>query len=188
VPRGLRPPAAPLSDGVVRLEPIDERFVPDFDALTADPDVIRFTRVPANRADGFAAMWVGTYVQAWKDGSRAGFAIVDESDNAFLGMAALVQLSRDMAEGELGYIVAPAARGRGVAGRAIKLLAEWAFSEVGLERLEAWIDVANEPSKRVAERVGFTFEGIRRSVHFKDDLRADMAVYSLLRAEARSSH
>jgi RimJ/RimL family protein N-acetyltransferase len=95
-------------------------------------------------------------------------------------MAGLVQIHLDIGEGELGYIVAPAARGRGVAGRAIRLLAGWAFREVGLMRLEAWIDVANEPSIRVVERAGFTYEGIRRSVHFKENLRADMAIYSLL--------
>jgi len=168
----------------VRLEPLDKRFVPDFEALTTDPDVVRFTRVPDERSDGFAARWIETYVRAWKDGSRAGFAIVDAADGSFLGMVALVQIHLDMAEGELGYIIAPAARGRGIAGRAIGLLAGWAFRELGLMRLEAWIDVANEPSKRVAERSGFIFEGVRRSVHFKEHQRADMAIYSLLPGEA----
>jgi RimJ/RimL family protein N-acetyltransferase len=174
-----------LSDGVVRLEPLDRRFEPELDALAEDPDVIRFTRVPANRDGGFATTWIDGYVQAWKDGSRAGFAIVDEADESFLGMAALVQLHRDLAEAEVGYIVTPRARGRGVAGRAIRLLADWAFAELGLARLEAWIDVANKPSRQVAERTGFTFEGVRRSVHFKQGRRVDMAIYSLLRKEAR---
>jgi RimJ/RimL family protein N-acetyltransferase len=178
--RPLRSPAVPLSDGVVRLEPLDRRFVPDFEALTQDPDVVRYIRVPTERPDDFAEAWIATYVQCWEDGTRAGFAILDEADGAFLGMVALVRLDLDVAEGELGYIVAPEARGRGVAGRTIRLIADWAFREVGLARLEAWVDVTNEPSKRVAERAGFTFEGVRRSVHFKDDQRADMAIYSLL--------
>ena len=180
---GLRRPPTRLSDGVIRLEPLDRRFVEDFDGLTADPDVIRFTRVPTNRSADFAATWIDTYVHSWDSGTRAGFAIVDEADHAFLGMAALVQIHLDMGEAELGYIVAPRARGRGVAGRAIRLLAGWAFREIRIARLEAWIDVSNEPSKRVIERVGFTFEGIRRSVHFKDGQRADMAIYSLLPGE-----
>jgi len=169
----------------VRLEPLDERFVRDFEALIADPDVIRFTRVPSSPGDGFAAEWIDAYVKAWEDGSRAGFAIVDAASGEFLGMAGLVQINLELGEGELGYIVAPTARGRGIAGRAIRLLAGWAFREVGLMRLEAWIDVANEPSKRVAERAGLTFEGVRRSVHFKEDLRADMAIYSLVPGEVR---
>jgi RimJ/RimL family protein N-acetyltransferase len=181
----LRPPAAPLSDGVVRLEPLDRRFVRDFEALTDDADVVRFTRVPASRSASFARTWIDTYVAAWRDGSRAGFAILEEGTDAFLGMAAFVQLDLALREGELGYIVAPAARGRGIAGKAIRLLAEWAFRDLGLRRVEAWIDVANKRSKRVVERAGFTFEGIRRSVHFKDGQRADMAIYSLLPDEFR---
>jgi RimJ/RimL family protein N-acetyltransferase len=180
VPRRLTPPAAPLSDGVIRLEVLDRRFVSGMNALTADPDVIRYTRVPDERSDGFATHWIEAYVRAWKDGGRAGFAITDEADGSFLGMVALVQIHLDLGEGEIGYVVAPPARGRGVAGRAIRLLARWAFDEVGLMRLEAWIDPANAPSVRVAERLGFTYEGIRRSVHFKENQRADMAVYSLL--------
>ncbi len=183
--RRLAQPLRPLSDGVVRLEPLDRRFVPDFAALTADPDVIRFTRVPRERDEGFAADWIDTYVKSWRDATRAGFAILDDADGSFLGMVALVQLDLGLGEAELGYIVAPQARGRGVAGRAIRLLAEWAFGELALARLEAWIDVTNDPSKRVAERLGFTFEGVRRSVYFKDGHRADMAVYSLLPGELR---
>ena len=170
----------PLSDGVVRLEPLDRRFVAQFRALTHDPDVIKFTRVPATHSASFARTWIDSYVSAWRDGTRAGFAILEEGTDAFLGMAALVQLDLALREGEVGYIVAPAARGRGIAGRAIHLLAGWAFRDLGLSRVEAWIDVGNERSKRVAERAGFTFEGIRRSVHFKDGERADMAIYSLL--------
>ncbi len=184
-PARLTRPRHPLSDGVVRLEPLEHRFVSDFEALAADADVVRFTRVPSNRPDGFAHAWIDAYVQAWRDGSRAGFAIVGDGDDAFLGMAALVQVHLEMSEGEVGYIVAPGARGRGVAGRAIRLLAGWAFTQVGLARLEAWIDVGNDASIRVAEKTGFTHEGIRRSVHVKEGVRADMAVYSLLPGELR---
>jgi len=47
------------------------------------------------------------------------------------------------------------------------------------------IDVENEASQRVAERVGYTREGVRRSSFFKDGRRADMAIYSLLRGDSR---
>jgi RimJ/RimL family protein N-acetyltransferase len=182
----LRPPASPPSDGVVRLELLDERFVDDLDRLTTDPEVLRFTRVPDRRMRGFAATWVRAYLNGWSNGSRAGFAIVGEADGAFLGMAALVQIHLDMAEAEIGYIVAPEARGRGVAARAIALLSRWAFEDVGLMRLEAWIDLSNAPSLKAVERLGFALEGVRRSVHVKEDKRADMAVYSLLPGELRA--
>jgi RimJ/RimL family protein N-acetyltransferase len=182
VPRRLTPPAPPLSDGVVRLEPLDDgRFVPEFEALTLDLDVRRFTRVPEERGGGWVAQWLGGYASAWTDdASRAGFAVVEARDGTFLGMAALVAIDWDGQQAELGYVVAPAARGRGIAGRSIALVSRWAFERLGLERLEAVIDVENDPSLRFAERAGWTYEGVRRSVYFKDGLRRDMAVYSLL--------
>jgi RimJ/RimL family protein N-acetyltransferase len=38
-------------------------------------------------------------------------------------------------------------------------------------RVELWIDVLNEPSKRVAERCGYVREGVLRSVYFKQGRR-----------------
>ncbi len=177
-------PVPPLSDEAIWLEPLDERFVPHFDQLADDPDIVRFTRVPSAPGAGFTAAWVGRYVSGWDDGSRAGFAILS-SDDAFLGMVAIVELDLAGRQGEIGYMVAPAARGRGVAGRALRLVSAWALGSLGLERVELRISSDNEPSLRVAERLGFVREGVLRSLHLKDDLRSDVVVYSLLRGELR---
>ena len=140
----------------MRLEPLDDRFVPDFEQLANDPDVVRFTRVPSVRGDGFAAGWVDRYVSGWDDGSRAGFAILS-SDDAFLGMVGIVELDLAGRQGEIGYMVAPAARGRGVAGRAValRLVSAWALGPLGLERVELRISSDNEPvaARRRAPRI-----------------------------------
>jgi RimJ/RimL family protein N-acetyltransferase len=167
----------------VRLEPLDERFVPDFAELATEPEVLRFTRVPAQRGARFVTGWIAGYVQGWEDGTRAGFAIVDAQTGTFLGMCGLIRIDWETSESELGYVVAQAARGRGVAGRAIALISRWTFAALGLARIEAVIDVENGASLRVAERAGFIREGVRRSTYFKEGRRADMAIYSLLPAD-----
>jgi RimJ/RimL family protein N-acetyltransferase len=174
----------PLSDEVIWLEPVDRRFVPDFEQLATDPEIVRFTRVPSAPDAGFVADWVDRYVSGWADGSRAGFAILSR-DNEFLGMAAIVDLDLAGRQGEIGYMVARTARGRGVAGRALRLVSGWALGPLDLERVELRISSENEPSLRVAERLGFVREGVLRSLHLKDDVRSDVAVYSLLRGELR---
>jgi RimJ/RimL family protein N-acetyltransferase len=176
----LGAPAPPLSDGVVRLEPLATRHVPDFEPVVLDPEVIRFTRVPTDPGDGFVARWIGGYEQGWEDGSKAGFAVVGAEAGEFLGFVALIRIDWDAGEAEIGYLVAPAARGRGVAGRAIGLTSSWGLEELGLQRIEAWIDVENVASQRVVERVGYRREGVRRSSAFKEGVRVDMAIYSLL--------
>jgi RimJ/RimL family protein N-acetyltransferase len=167
-----------MQDDEVRLEPLGSAHLEGLAELGRDPDVQRFTYVPSPWVEGFERTWLGRYDQP--NGARAGFAIVDATSGEFLGMAALVRLDTAASEAEAGYIVAPAARGRGVAVRALRLLTEWSLQELGLERVELRIEVENEPSIRVAERAGFVREGVLRSVHFKQGLRADIAVYSRL--------
>jgi RimJ/RimL family protein N-acetyltransferase len=95
-------------------------------------------------------------------------------------MCGLIRIDWEASEAEIGYVVAPFARGRGLAPRAIELVSRWGLDELGLARIEAVIDVDNEASRKVAERVGYRREGVRRSSYFKDGLRADMAIFSLL--------
>ena len=184
MPRGLRPPARPLADDTIRLEPLDDCHVPDFERLLQDPEVVRNTRVPSSRPPDFASMWVGRYIEGWRDGSRAGFAILSP-EAEFLGFGGVVDLDLAARQGEIGYVVAPEARGRGVAGSALRLITAWALGELGLERVELHIDSENTASIRVAERCAYVREGVLRSLHFKEDIRADPVIYSLLRADLR---
>jgi RimJ/RimL family protein N-acetyltransferase len=183
VPRGLGRPDPPLADDAVRLEPLDRTHLPEITELIADEDVKRFTLVPSGADDSFVRGWLGRYENGWTDGSRAGFCIRNAADGAFLGFAAIVHLDLGAREGEIGYMVSPASRGRGTSVRAVELLTRWGFAELGLERLELRIDVANIASERVAERAGYLRDGILRNVHFKEGLRSDTAVWSRLKGE-----
>jgi RimJ/RimL family protein N-acetyltransferase len=173
-----------LSDGMIRLEPLTTHHGEGLAVLGRDPDVQRFTYVPSPWEEGFEVDWARRYEAGREDGSRAGFAIVDEADGTFLGFAGLVHVDPEAREAEGGYVVAPAARGRGVAGRALALLTEWALAELGLERIELRIKPENVASLRVAERCGYVREGVLRSVHFRPGERADMVVYSRIPGDA----
>ncbi|MFL5962565.1 MAG: GNAT family N-acetyltransferase [Gaiellaceae bacterium] len=179
MPRGVAPPDPPLQDDAVRLEPLVQAHVAALLPMTADPDVVRFTRIPAGADETFARGWIKRYEDGWHDGSRAGFAILGR-DGGVLGFAALVELDLEHREGEIGYLVAPAARGRGIAPRSLGLVTRWGFDELGLIRLELRIDVQNPASERVAELTGYQRDGVLRNVHFKEGLRCDLGVRSRL--------
>jgi RimJ/RimL family protein N-acetyltransferase len=179
VPRRLAPPDPPLADDLIRLEPLTQAHVPPFVELVQDPDVVRFTRVPAGADETFVRGWFKRYEDGWGDGSRAGFAIVGQ-DGSVLGFAAIVDLDLDHREGEIGYLVAPAARGRGIAPRAVELLTRWGVDELGLLRLELRIDADNPASEKVAQRAGYRLDGVLRNVHFKEGVRSDVGVWSRL--------
>jgi RimJ/RimL family protein N-acetyltransferase len=144
-----------------------------------DPDLLRFTRIPEPVPPGFARTWLERYEEGRAAGNREGFAVVDDAGE-FLGLALAPGIDRDTATAELGYAVAPGARGRGVASEALRQLTEWAFGQQGMVRLELLISVDNPASKKVAERCGYVREGVLRSSYVKPGRREDTEIWSRL--------
>jgi RimJ/RimL family protein N-acetyltransferase len=104
--------------------------------------------------------------------------IADPADDSYLG--AIVLMAREAETGEFAYVVAPEARGRGLAPRALRVVGEWAFAELGLQRLQLRIDPENEVSHAVALRAGYKREGTLRSAFVVRGRRADVVMYSRL--------
>ncbi|MFL5961225.1 MAG: GNAT family N-acetyltransferase [Gaiellaceae bacterium] len=162
----------------IRLEPFGELHLSALEEMLDDPQLLRFTRVPEPVPPGFARIWLERYEQGRRDRSRDAFAIVEGGD--FLGLALAPRIEDEERTAELGYVVSPAARGRGVATEALRQLTDWAFAEREMLRLELLISVENVASKRVAERCGYVREGVLRSLHVKQGLREDTELWSRL--------
>jgi RimJ/RimL family protein N-acetyltransferase len=162
---------------MIELELFSEKHVPGVEAMLDDPALLRFTRVPEPVPADFAATWVARYEEARREGNREAFAIVD--DGEFLGLALAPTIDRQTQTAELGYVVAPSARGRGVATEALRRLTEWALAE-GMLRIELLISVENPASQKVAERCGYVREGVLRNAYVKPGRREDTEVWSRL--------
>jgi RimJ/RimL family protein N-acetyltransferase len=165
----------------VRLVPFGREHLAGFNAMLSDPDVLRYTRVPEPVPDRFAESWAARYEAGRVDGTRQNFAILD-LDDVFCGIAVAPTIDRDEQTAELGYVVAPHARGRGVAAEALRQLSDWAF-EQGLVRLYLLISEQNPASKKVAARAGYRFEGVMRSVYVKPGIREDTEVWARLSSD-----
>ncbi|BCJ64305.1 hypothetical protein GCM10009779_13570 [Polymorphospora rubra] len=128
-----------------------------------DPAIGRWTTVPSPYLPEHAVGFVAERAPAgWAAGTGAPFAVCDAATGEVLGSCGLVSLDRAAGQGEIGYWTAPWARGRGVAVRATRMVARWAFESVGLRRLVWRAEVGNHASRLVALRAGFTMEGILR--------------------------
>ncbi len=74
--------------------------------------------------------------------------------------------------------------GKGYTTEAVNLLTRYLFGLKRVNRMQLNIHPDNAPSKRVAAKCGFTFEGVMRSAWFHDGEFQDLEVWSLLRDEA----
>jgi RimJ/RimL family protein N-acetyltransferase len=96
----------------------------------------------------------------WASGDLFAFAIIDTKNGEILGGCSLSHIHPVYHYCNLGYWVRTSKHGQGIAGRAAKLAARFAFEKANLIRAEIVVSVGNEASKRVAEKVGAHYEGI----------------------------
>jgi RimJ/RimL family protein N-acetyltransferase len=168
----------------MRLELLAERHVPDVEAMLADPEILRHTRVPEPPPPNFAREWLDRYEARREAGTAEVWAVLGD-DGTFLGLGMAPEIDRDANEVELGYIVVAEARRRGVATAILKQLTRWAFDEAGALRITLLIDADNPASLKVAERAGYVREGVMRSLHLKQERRGDTVLFSLLPSDPK---
>src|SRR5262245_12248377 len=151
-------------------------------AACQDPEIARWLPIiPSPYSESDAREFVDQSRLNWDLGAAYGFALVDD-EGEVIGSIGVRMLH--FSTGHIGYWVAPAARGRGVATNALKALSHWAVDDLGLKRLELMTDPENVASQRVAEKAGSRREGIHRSaLEYRDGTRSDSIMFSLLAEE-----
>ena len=177
-------PEPPLSDGVVSLRPWRAEDAAVKASWGQDPVIVCWSGVPANYTESAALAWAAKVEEARQAGRFLALAITDAVTDAVLGSGDIRRPDpEDPALGEVGYLLAENARGRGVATRAMGLLIAWSFRELGMERIQALVHPENPPSAAVLERLGFQREGLLRRYRSEADGREDRFIYSVLPGE-----
>lgn len=178
-----------LRDEVVVLRPPRNADVPAITRICQDPAIQRWTRVPSPYDEQDARTFALFATGALAEGKGAHLLVTPSGgpDEVVWGCVG-VQMDGN-GSAELGYWVAPDARGRRVATRASRLLATWAFDVLQAPVLRLTAAVDNPASNAVARRVGFRLIGRRRrglpdrNPDAAPDARVDTYLYDLLPAE-----
>lgn len=154
-------PGGTLQDDVIALRPLTPD---DFDAHLRHrslPEVYSGAVLPLPPSAGEArevCEWRAAV--AWLRG-RSALMVIDDG-SGYQGTIGLYDVARVTGTGMIGYDLCPQTRGRGYATRAVRLVRQWAFKEVGLDRVWAGTDIHNTASQAVLRRAGFRLEGVER--------------------------
>lgn len=120
---------------------------------------------------------------AWARRSAFEFMIEEPSGGVILGVTSLHRIDWARRCAGIGYWVRRSRFGRGLATEATDAVVAHAFGTLMLHRVEALVALANKPSQRVVEKLGFTREGIARDAEFIDGRFLDHVQYSLLEGD-----
>jgi RimJ/RimL family protein N-acetyltransferase len=143
----LSPPAPPLSDETVTLREWTSADVPNVAVACRDPEIVRWTtQIPEDYTEEHARSWIASTRDGWAKGT-AEFAITETQTGAVAGAIGL--FVRESWVAEIGYWIAAPFRDRGLATRALGLVAGWS-DRLGFIRLQLMVLPGNDASARVA--------------------------------------
>jgi len=133
----------------------DCRYFFDF---FADEDGTRHVGGTSGREDSWRRMLAG--IGMWEMTGLGMWAIERREDGATIGHVGFFDFLRDCepsiaGEPEMGWILAPQAHGKGLAGEACRAILGWFEENFGKRRIHAMISPGNDPSMKLAEKLGF---------------------------------
>lgn len=176
---GPQPVLAAPGDLVLR--PWEPSDAPVFFSAYQDPAIQHWhTRQPVSEDQ--VREWFEQYRENWAQETGASWAVTRGGDHV-LGRVAMSSLNLDDGVAGCAYWVLPAARGAGVAPRALTALSAWALGPTGFHRLHLDHSTRNHASCRVAIKAGFRWEGTKRSDAIHSDGRHDMHLHARIRRD-----
>lgn len=153
-----------ITTGRLHLRPWLPQDAEQVYAICQDPQIQRWTQVPVPYAHQDARTYVEQVSpRGWETGGEALFAVLAATSGAVLASVGLMHLEPGSRRGELGVWCAAPSRGRGVTTEAAGAVCRWGFQALDLKRIEWLAERGNAASIRVAEKVGFRFEGTARN-------------------------
>ncbi|WP_259973884.1 GNAT family N-acetyltransferase [Leisingera aquaemixtae] len=146
-------------------------------------DMARFdrsTRVPLNAA-GLEQAWE-LFGDTKPNASKCWFALTTDSGQ-LCGITGLESISAVNRDAVAAMFIEESRRGRGVGIRALALLLDFAFRQIGLNRVTSYYRADNTRSEQMTARAGFATEGRMRAAWFAEGRFFDMITVGLLREE-----
>ncbi len=144
----------------------------------------RWLPLPNPYTDADAMTWCRDIAPRFREtGEGIEWAAMRLADNRLVGSFGLKRTDWRARSSEIGYWVAPWGRGQGLAVEAVLAIARWLLHEQGFERMVLRAATGNTASLRVAEKAGFTREGVERGARELRGERHDVVCYSLLPGE-----
>ena len=178
---------SPLSDkplSVFRLRPLEkadlEVIAPWFQEIEDLARFDRTSRIPFNLTQAEEA-WGDAFSASGNSGKC--WFVIEAEDGELLGISGLEAISPINRDAVIAVFVNKSARRMGLAIRATALLADFAFRQLGLNRITSYYRHDNHISRDLVTRLGCQVEGTMRQAWFTDGAFHDMVVVGVLREE-----
>ena len=155
----------------------------DIFEYASDPEVTRHVRFVTHKSPDDTRAFLKTMEENSQAGSSVVWAITLRGGGKVIGSVGFVAWAPAHRRAELGYALNRHYWNQGYASEAVAALVAHGFSALDLNRIEAFVSPAHQPSQRVLEKCGFQLEGMLRQHELIKGHWHDSRVYSILRED-----
>ena len=167
----------------VEIRWLKDADVPALFKIFSDSEVTRYWSSPPLQHQDDAEKLLGEIHSLFQSRTLFQWGVARVEDDAIIGTCTLARLDANHRVAEVGFALARDCWGRGYMKEALPLLIDFAFSRLGLRRLEADVDPRNIASLRLVERFGFKQEGLLRERYCMNAELQDAVILALLERE-----
>ena len=163
-----------------KMKPSDSRDMYEYSRL---PEVTRYLLWEPHTNPSQTLDYLEYLQTRYRVGDFYDWAVVEKSRGKMIGTCGFTSLDFSNNAAEVGYVLNPAFWGKGLAPEALMRVMRFGFMELNVHRIEAKYMVENARSRRVMEKCGMTFEGVRRSSMYVKGRYRDIGICSILSDE-----
>ena len=172
-----------LYTGRLLLRAMDRRDARDMFEYACDPEVTKYLMWAPHDNIDFTVRFLKQVEASYKKGVFFDWGVEYRENGKFIGTCGLASVDLPNSAAEIGYVFNPRYWNRGIATEAVSEVIRFCFEELKLNRVEARYMTGNDASRRVMEKSGMLFEGVRRSSLFVRDGYRDVGVCAVTAAD-----
>ena len=171
-----------LETDICHIRPLDTRDVWPINQLAGTAEIAENTFVPHPYPPEAASEFVKLCQERWRLDEAYTFAIIQKLGEDFVGTIG-IHIDPSHNSAYVGYWIGKPFWGRGLATAALRLIIQFGFGRLQLNRIEAGHFPDNPASGRVMQKANMRYEGVRRQSALHHARYKDVVYYALLRAD-----
>jgi len=172
-----------LSNSAITLKKLTMRYAQDFFAIFNNQQISFYSTIPYP----LKITWVKNYIKRSMEKfdlqEKYSWGIFKKGDEQFVGVAVLKNIDNENRCARIGYSVGRNFLNLGFTNMAVRLILNFAFKELNLNRIEIRIDCNDEKSIKLLDELRAVCEGKLRSAVYKNGKFCDLLLYSILRTD-----
>ncbi len=166
---------------VLRKITVDD--VEDMFEYSCEPNVTEYLTWSPHPDKTHTLEYVSYLQTRYRTGDFYDWAVVVKDSGKMIGTCGFTRFDYANNSAEIGYVINPAYHGQGIATEAVEKVLELGFTRLNLNRIEGKYMVENGASRRVMEKCGMVFEGVRREGMLIKGRYRNVGVCSILKGE-----